>query len=715
MLNLNMPNKKYSISVAALSVVILVAVAINYRITQHVVQETIARQQEEIAVKAAETVEIWLNQQMKILTATADSVPLSTLGQNDETIKPLKMAMKAGHFSDVYIGNIDGLIIDGADWIPPTGYDPRIRPWYRRAIEAGDISFTTPYIDLVTNKFVIALVKPLVADGKTIGVMAADTILDFLVQNVMNLKVGETGHAFIVQKDGTILVHRNQAYVMRQNLQNIEKDLGNKLNLFGNSKVGTLFYHSQDMQNHVLSFSLIGKSDWYMCVTLPREEAYSISRKTTMIFATEMALRVLGFLALIALIVVGVSGLGLYFYQKRYSSAIEQHQLVLTGISKDLEWNIIKRKEVETYYKTLFNVANDAFMITKDSRCVECNQKALELFGVKKNNVIDKGILELSPANQPDGISSAKKLQSIISAPYDGEQQGFRWSFIKADGLEFPTSVSLKIFKLNDDELTLYSIRDISKRVAAEMQLIQAHKLAAAGEMLGAIAHQWRQPLNTLSTYISSFQAAHYNNKLTKSFVDKLIAGANQQIHFMSKTIDDFRDFSKPSKTKGPVDVLKVVINAVKLMEAQVKHADLTLSIVNKTGTSSQMVFGYRNEFVHVLVNILVNAKDAILKHVKDLSESNQSKNIEILVTQDNHNIIIEISDTGGGIREDLMPRIFNPYFTTKGSTSGSGLGLYMSKMIVEKDMNGSLVAENTNSGAKFIITLNKLAANSSL
>lgn len=712
--NVNMPNKKYIITVAALSVVILVATGINHRITQHIVNKTIADQQEEIAVKAADTVEIWLAQQMKILTATADSVPLPDLAPNDETLKPLKMAMKAGHFSDVYIGRSDGLLIDGADWTPPTNYDPRLRPWYQRAITVGEISFTTPYIDLVTNKFVIALVKPLIVNEKIIGVMSADTVLDTLVDNVMNLKVGETGHAFIVQKDGTILVHRNQNYVMQQKLQDIESDLANRLNHFKNKDVGTVTYHSKDMRDHVLSFSQIDNSDWFMCVTVPRIEAYSVTRKTTMIFATEMALRLLGFLALVALFVVGLSGLGLYFYRKRYSSAIEQHQLEITGISKDLEWNIIKRKEVETYYKTLFNVANDAFMITKGSQFAECNHRAIELFGFPKNDIIAKSILELSPVNQPDGSTSAHKLEKIISAPLHGEQQVFRWSFIKSDGMEFPTSVSWKIFRLKDEELTLYSIRDISKRVDAEMQLIQAHKLAAAGEMLGAIAHQWRQPLNTLSTYISSLQAAHYNNKLEKSFVEKLVTGANRQIHFMSKTIDDFRNFSKPSKSKGPVDALKVVISAVKLLEAQVKHADIALSVINKTNTHSLMVFGYRREFVHVLVNLLVNAKDAILQRTLEAGDATLAKTIKVVVSHDEHIVQIEICDSGCGIPEDLMLRIFNPYFTTKGSTSGSGLGLYMSKMIVEKQMNGSLTAANTDSGAKFTIKLNKILADSS-
>ncbi len=701
--------KKHIITLAILAAVILIVAAINYRITQHIVDRTIAAQQEDLAVKAANTVEMWLAQQMKILTAAADSVALDSLGDNDATIKPLKMAMKAGHFTDVYIGRNDGVLIDGADWLPPRGYDPRYRPWYRRASETGTISFTTPYIDLVTNKLVIALVKPLIVDGVTVGVMGADTVLDTLVQNVLSFKVSETGYGFIVERNGTILVHPNQQYVMREKLQNIEDDLGNKLDRFISGNLGTVTYLGKDQQKHILSFSLIANSDWFMCVTAPRDEAYSLTRKTTMIFATEVALRVLGILAFIALMVVGGSGLILFFFSKRYSTAIQQHQKELTGINKDLEWNIVKRKEVETYYQTLFNVANDAILISKDAHITECNHKALETFGFTRDVILGKSMLDLSPVYQPDGALSKDTLEEIMQASEKGEQQAFRWSFIRATGAEFPASISLKIFQLGDEELTLSSIRDISKRVDAEGQLMQAQKMAAVGEMLAIIAHQWRQPLNTLSTYISSLQAAQYNDMLNKSFVDKLVSGANGQIHFMSKTIDDFRNFFKPSKSKGPVDVLEVIISAVKLMEAQMKHGGISLTVNNNTKTSSLLVFGYRGEFVHVLVNIIANAKDAVVQHAGETPGEPAAKRIEITVTADEQTVLISISDSGGGIPEHLLLQIFNPYFTTKGASSGTGMGLYMSKMIVEKEMNGELHAENTATGARFTIKLKKM------
>ena len=702
--------KKYIQIVTILAAVILVVAVVNYRITNHIVEKTIASQQEDLAVKAADTVEIWLSQQMKILTATADSIVLSEIGDNDQTMKPLKMAMKAGHFTDVYIGSIDGVLFDGADWVPPSDYDPRLRPWFHRAVEMGAISFTTPYIDLVTNKLVIALVIPLQIGDKLVGVMGADTVLDTLVQNVVNLRVGESGYAFIVEKSGTIIVHPNQAYVMKTRLQDTEPNLADGIKSFMTADIGTMMYLDRDKREHVLSFSKIENSDWFLCVTAPRDEAYSRVRQTTMIFATEIALKVLGILALAVLVVAGISGVAVFFYSRRYTSVVQQHQQEITGINRDLEWNITRRKEVETYYQTLFNVANDAFLICKGPHFSECNQQAAEIFGTSREALIGKRFVDISPVHQPDGGLSEKKLEEIIQAAHKGDQQAFRWSFVRSDGSEFPASVSLKIFCLDDEELTLSSIRDISKRVDAEGQLMQAQKLAAAGEMLGVIAHQWRQPLNTLSTYISSLQAAQLNNMLTKSFIEKLVAGANGQIHFMSKTIDDFRNFFKPSKAKGPVDVLKVIINAVKLMEAQMKHADISLTVKNASGESALIVYGYQGEFIHVLVNILANAKDAIVERAE--AESGNApvlKKIDIVVIADDQEVRLEIRDSGCGIPEHLLPRIFNPYYTTKSASSGTGMGLYMSKMIVEKEMNGELLAENTDSGAKFTIKLKRM------
>ena len=702
-------NSKKTITIITVcSVIVLAAMLVNYRITQHVVESTVIAQQEDITAKAVNTVEIWLNQQMKILEAAANTIPLGALGQNPPTMLPLYMAMQAGHFTDVYVGTPEGELLDGAKWRPPPGYDPRHRPWYKRAMETGTISFTTPYIDMVTNELVIALVKPLHIDGRFVGVIGADTVLDTLVENVLNYKQSESGFAFIVEKSGTIIVHPNKDYVMRARLQVIEPALEHKVSTFSSIGSGTISYVSGDGRDHILSSKQISGSDWFLCVTVPRDEAYSLTRKTTMVFAMEIVLKLLAFLLFIVLLGLGISSIVVFLFSKRYSTAIQQHREELSGISRDLEWNITKRMEVETYYKTLFNVANDAILLSNDLTYVECNQKAVEMFGLSREELLTKTILDCSPELQPDGSRSSDRLATILQDSRNGKQNVFRWSFIRADGVEFPASVGLTSFRLNDRDLVLSSIRDISKRVDAEMQLMQAQKMAAIGEMLGAIAHQWRQPLNTLSTYISSLQAAYYNQVLSKEVVERVVAGASDQITFMSKTIDDFRNFFKPSKTKGPIDLLKAIISAVKLMEAQMRHNRIKLTVKNLTGANSLMVFGYEGEFIHVLVNILANAKDAILENGSKTGGASD-RNIDIVILGSRDLAIVEIIDNGGGIPGHLLMKIFNPYYTTKSTSAGTGMGLYMSKMIVEKEMDGELRAENTETGARFTIRLKKM------
>jgi len=350
-------------------------------------------------------------------------------------------------------------------------------------------------------------------------------------------------------------------------------------------------------------------------------------------------------------------------------------------------------------------------LISNNLGYVECNRKAEEMFDLSRDELLTKTVLQVSPLYQPDGSRSRERLASILQDTKTGEQHLFRWSFIRSDGAEFPASVSLTSFRLQDRDLVLSSIRDISKQVAAEGQLMQAQKMAAVGEMLGAIAHQWRQPLNTLATYISSLQAAYYNNMMSKQLVEKAVTGAGDQITFMSKTIDDFRNFFKPSKTKGPVDIFEAVFSAVKLMEAQMRHSNISLTIRNMMDTNSLIVYGYQGEFIHVLVNILANAKDAVLEQAGKTTDS-PTGTIKIAIFKTVDSAVIQITDNGCGIPAHLLPKIFNPYYTTKGTSSGTGMGLYMSKMIVEKEMGGELKAENTATGACFTITLKILPEN---
>lgn len=696
--------KNTLVIMSVLSVLLLTVVGITYRSTILMIEKTIADHQLALASDRVEATEIWLDQQMRILNATAKSIPYESLGDNEETLAPLKMAMKAGHFSDVYIGLPNGLLIDGADWIPTADYDPRVRPWYLKAQSEGKTSFTTPYIDLVTMELVIALVTPLEEDGRFIGVMGADTVLDSLVETLLSTKVGETGYLFVAHKDGTILIHPERDYVMKTKLQSIEPALWDITRQFQNNSSGTIKY-LKDRKENLLAYKRISNTDWFLCTNIPALEAYNLSRKTTLLFSAEIVLKVLGGLALLTLVGVGGSAAILFVSSRSFQTTIQQQIDEISGINEDLRWNISKRQEVETRYQTLFNVANDAILVSKGMSFIECNDKASELFGGQRQGLIGRAVTDLFPEFQPDGIRSEKKAQKIIAQATAGVQQYYEWTFKRLDGSEFPAEVSLKTLQLGSEELVLTSIRDISKRVFAERQLLQTQKMAAMGEMLGAIAHQWRQPLNTLSTYIASLQSAFYNQRIDKDFVETLVGNADTQIQFMSKTIDDFRHFFKPSKDKQPFDIIGTLNRAVKLMEPHLRQGEIDLHINREEGCDALLIHGFQSEFVHVIVNILANAQEAIEERANREADF-VKRLIWVDICRRDDKIILQIKDNGCGIPSHLLPQIFAPYFTTKGTGSGTGIGLYMAKIIVEKEMNGSLTAENTGNGALFTISL---------
>ncbi len=228
-----------------------------------------------------------------------------------------------------------------------------------------------------------------------------------------------------------------------------------------------------------------------------------------------------------------------------------------------------------------------------------------------------------------------------------------------------------------------------------ETILINKSKLASMGEMIGNIAHQWKQPLTHLSYIIMNLKAAYENDKLDKKYLEKKTDEANKQIEFMSHTIDDFRNFFKISKQKEEFSLIECINESINLLNESFKSLDIKL---NFNYTENFRIRTYKGEFAQVIFNLLNNAKDEFIKQeIKDAK-------IIINIIKKEENILIEIIDNAGGISEKIIKKIFEPYFTTK--EKGLGIGLYMSKVIIEKNIGGKLEVENTINGAKFIIYL---------
>jgi len=225
--------------------------------------------------------------------------------------------------------------------------------------------------------------------------------------------------------------------------------------------------------------------------------------------------------------------------------------------------------------------------------------------------------------------------------------------------------------------------------------MIQQNSMAALGEMINNIAHQWRQPLHVISLIIQTVQSRYASGALTSEEMDSDIEKVMENIMHMSQTIEDFRNFFKQDKVKQEFFISEAVRITISLVSASLENHNIKVEIKTEDDATA---IGYQNEYSQVLLNIISNTCDACLEH------SVPNPRIFICIAQENEHSVLYIRDNCGGIPDDIITKIFDPYFTTRDPDKGTGIGLYMSKMIIEQNMNGHLTACNTAGGAEFRI-----------
>jgi len=237
----------------------------------------------------------------------------------------------------------------------------------------------------------------------------------------------------------------------------------------------------------------------------------------------------------------------------------------------------------------------------------------------------------------------------------------------------------------------------IKKEREKEQILIHQSKMARAGEMIEQIAHQWRQPLNNIGLLNQELYFKKKLSNLTDNEFDSIHNQIDTNIQHMSNTIDDFRNYYDNTKEKVTYFLSESVNNVFSIIEATIKYHNIK---INLDIIDDRKVHNVKNELLQVILNIINNAKEALVsKKIKD-------KKINISIRAHESNAYIYIEDNAGGINNDIISKIFDSYFTTKIDTKSSGIGLYMSNVIVEKNMSGLLSVENINDGARFIIQL---------
>ena len=384
---------------------------------------------------------------------------------------------------------------------------------------------------------------------------------------------------------------------------------------------------------------------------------------------------------------------------------------IIKVYSQDLKKSSTELQKQKDVLETLFEKSSDGIVIhDRFGKIINCNDVLLQILGFEeKENLIGKNLLKTSPKNQYDNEKSIKKLNVILASTVEKGFKSFEWLFVKRNKEVIYCDINSTSINLEDKELIYSTVRDITERKELEektknqqLMLAEESKKAAMGEMITMIAHQWRQPLNNVNLLTYFIRDNIENDKISKEQLVEISTDMKTQIEYLSKTIDDFTNFINPRKVLHEFFLEEAIDKTLNIVKGPLEKRDIKVvkNIVNIK------IDGIENEFMQVLLNLFNNAKDS-------LENKEGERFIFINAKKINNKLILTIKDNAGGIPKEILSRIFEPYFTTKHKQNGTGIGLYMSELIIKQYKNGSLIATNEHyyhdtkfyEGAMFTIT----------
>ena len=348
-------------------------------------------------------------------------------------------------------------------------------------------------------------------------------------------------------------------------------------------------------------------------------------------------------------------------------------------------------EELSRMYKSIGILLGLLFLVTLIISYIVSREIALPILELSKTaqNVQNGNLNSRADIKMDDEIGQLAQNFNIMISKLEHSH----------DELENLVSIRTKELEKLNRELDVKIKNAIAENSKNEQMLIQQSRLAAMGEMIGNIAHQWRQPLNALGLVVQNIYYAYEVGDLDKEYLEHSLNKSKKLTSQMSKTIDDFRNFFRPNKRQETFSISKGIQSAFELISASYKNHNIE---IETNLDDSLMTIGYPNEFSQVLLNIFTNAKDALIE------KKTIKPKVSVRSFGKNDKIIVEIEDNAGGINKNIIKKVFDPYFTTKDKKSGTGIGLYMSKMIIENSMKGKISAHNSLEGAVFRIEIEK-------
>jgi len=354
--------------------------------------------------------------------------------------------------------------------------------------------------------------------------------------------------------------------------------------------------------------------------------------------------------------------------------------------------------------KNLLNASMEGVLLLREHRIIQANAPAASLLGYAKAEELHGKPIELF---SPNPLAETGLLKSVTMQTREGDPfpAQVKITYLEKGGETQIMSI-MDLSELKQAESQLRSLNatlhervteEVEKNKKNQLLMLQQNRLAQMGEMINMIAHQWKQPLNTLSLLHASLKMKYQRSKLDQDGMDYFHENAQRQITQMSDTINDFRDFFRPQEEARIFALNDVLARSLHFIQPVLDKEQISVVLHDAPVMHTR---GFPNEFGQAIINILNNAKDALIER------KIEAKEIVLSLHSDESHIVLTIEDNAGGIPEAIIGQIFDPYFSTKSERNGTGLGLYMSHVIIQKHNHGKIRVENGERGARFTITI---------
>ena len=566
------------------------------------------------------------------------------------------------------------------------------------------MNFTSPYLEVpivigtLSKEMFIEDIKHIL--NKKIGIVKGYSVGLFLKEKYPNINIidVQSGH------DGLQKVEKGELFAYIDNLASINYEI--QKNFIGTIKISGRV----DME---IPYRVATRNDEPILNTIFDQVILNMDRyKKEQIFNKWVVVKnkdiIIDYNLIIAIILISLSIIIITIYWnfklkkevKRRREAEKKLQKLNNTLEQKVESRIYDLKQEKNKFEAMFNGSKDAIAILDmKSNFLDINQSYIDMTGFTKEELLKTSCLKLTA--QKDIEASKNAMEEVLKV---GFIKNFEKDCIVKDNHYLTVNMSMSL--LHNPDRILISVRDMSEIKAKEKLLFEQSKMASLGEMIGNIAHQWRQPLSVISTGATGMKMQKEYDHLSDKDFFEICDMINDNAQFLSNTIDDFRDFIKGDRKRIVYNLKENLNSFLNIVEPSIRNYKINMILNIKDDIE---IDGYPNELIQCMMNIYNNSKDIL----SDIEQDDRFIFIDTFIDEKNK-IIIKVKDSGGGIPIDIIQKIFDPYFTTKHQSQGTGLGLHMTYNLITDGMQGTIEVKNITYmyneksyiGAEFIIRL---------